>query len=87
LPRTGLLARVGKPPPPRWTATVDGREVPIYLAANALKAIEVPAGNHEVVFTYSSRWMWIGLTVSGTTLLLCGWRLRRPTAATGSLDS
>ncbi|MBE2271088.1 MAG: YfhO family protein [Anaerolinea sp.] len=38
---------------PGWRATLDGASVPIYRADVMFRAVFVPAGTHEVVFTYS----------------------------------
>jgi len=62
---------------PGWTATVDGQEVPILLANDAFKAIEIPPGTHEVRFAYSSSRMWIGLLLCLTTLSICALLMRR----------
>mgnify|MGYP003488747238 FL=1 len=37
---------------PGWTATVSGKEVPVARANYILRAIQVPAGKHEVVMTF-----------------------------------
>ncbi len=37
---------------PGWRASVSGTNTPIYQANGLFRAIEVPAGSHEVVFTY-----------------------------------
>jgi hypothetical protein len=37
---------------PGWSATVDGRPVPLYRANLSVRAIPVPAGRHDVRFTY-----------------------------------
>jgi hypothetical protein len=38
--------------PKYWTATIDGKEVPIVKVNYLLRAIEVPDGNHEVVLNF-----------------------------------
>jgi len=40
---------------PGWRARVDGREVPVRRADYVAMALEVPAGNHQVVLRYGSR--------------------------------
>ena len=37
---------------PGWTATVSGKEVPVARANYILRAIQVPAGKHELVMTF-----------------------------------
>ena len=55
---------------PGWSATVDGIEAPIYLANNAFKAVALPAGAHEIIFTYRPYKLWIGCAASGAATLL-----------------
>ncbi|MDE6399047.1 MAG: YfhO family protein [Clostridiales bacterium] len=47
-----------------WSASVDGSPVAVRLADAGLMAIEVPAGVHEVRFTYRTPWLNAGLLVS-----------------------
>lgn len=38
---------------PFWSASVDGKEVNIHRANFTFKAIELPAGNHEITWVYN----------------------------------
>lgn len=49
---------------PGWKAYVDGKEKKIYLANYAFRAVEVPRGEHEVVFKYEPRSFWWGIRIS-----------------------
>jgi hypothetical protein len=68
---------------PDWTATLDGREVPVLRADYALRAVVVPAGVHRVVFRFRSKAIRQGLILSLVSLtaallmIVAGW-LRRP---------
>ena len=48
---------------PQWKATVDGEETEVYVANYLWKGVFVPAGEHEIVFTFVplvikySRWI------------------------------
>jgi hypothetical protein len=69
---------------PAWRATVDGAETPVLRAYHALRAVEVPAGSHEVVMRYRSadvaRSLWISVVLfvglAGATGFLA-WRERQ----------
>jgi len=41
--------------PPGWTATVDGEPTEIYKTNYILRGIEVPAGKHEIKFSFNPR--------------------------------
>jgi hypothetical protein len=62
-PRDGLVVIVD-PYYPGWTATLDGKPVPILRANFAFQAVPVTAGHHEVRLAYRNRWVPIGAAVS-----------------------
>lgn len=49
---------------PGWTAAIDGKEVPIYLANQRFMAVAMPPGQHQIVFQYRSTFFWWGLILS-----------------------
>lgn len=55
---------------PGWKAYVDGKEKKIYLANYAFRAVEVPQGEHEVVFRYEPQSFWWGIRISLATSIL-----------------
>jgi len=57
---------------PGWQVFIDGKPRPILTADLLLRAVAVPAGNHEVRFVYRDRAVRRGLilTVAGTLLAL-----------------
>ena len=68
-PRDGMIVVVD-PMYPGWSATLDGKPVPILRANHAFQAIPVPAGRHDLLLTYRNRWLAIGAVVSSATLVL-----------------
>ncbi len=50
---------------PGWRATLDGEPVEIRRANGAFRAVDVPAGEHEVVFEYRPASVRIGAAISG----------------------
>ena len=48
---------------PDWKVTVDGRSATLLRADHALRAVAVPAGRHEVVFTFHSEAFTRGLFI------------------------
>ncbi|MEI6224459.1 MAG: YfhO family protein [Deltaproteobacteria bacterium] len=68
-PRDGLLV-IADPFYPGWTATLDGKPVPILRANFAFQAVPVTAGRHELRLAYRNRWVGIGAAVSLGTLAL-----------------
>ncbi|MBE2223628.1 MAG: YfhO family protein [Anaerolineae bacterium] len=55
---------------PGWQATIDGQPVPIETADILFKSLFVPAGEHEVVFTFQSASFANGRSVSLIGLLI-----------------
>lgn len=50
IPQTALFSEVYYHP--GWMATIDGVEAPIFQANWILRGLQVPAGEHEIVFTF-----------------------------------
>ena len=53
---------------PRWQAKIDGTPVPIFPANYTLRAIEVPKGDHTVVFEYNRSLFYVGLLMTSLFL-------------------
>lgn len=49
---TNAILSLAHPDYPGWVATIDGGAAPILRAYGALAAVEVPAGEHTVIFAY-----------------------------------
>ena len=54
---------------PNWKATVDGVSTTVTVANSAFRAVAVPAGRHEVTFTYRPKTLTLGIWISCLTLL------------------
>jgi hypothetical protein len=53
---------------PGWTAEVDGKPTTLYRADFLFRAVAVPAGDHEVAFTFAPASYWWGRWISGAAL-------------------
>ncbi len=77
---------------PGWVATVDGTPTPIYRANTIGRAVLVPAGEHEIVFSYKpisfrmGVWLSVGVLVTLGIAALLTWQKHRskPDSAPGS---
>ncbi|HLX43241.1 MAG TPA: YfhO family protein [Bryobacteraceae bacterium] len=65
------LLRIAVPFFPGWTATIDGHGTDVLRVDYALSGVIVPAGDHELVFHYRSRWFRIGALSSILTAAAC----------------
>ncbi len=58
---------------PGWKATLDGEEVPIRIAGQLFRAIEIPRGRHQIVMRYEPvLYNHLGLAALGVFILGCG---------------
>jgi len=55
---------------PGWTVSVDGEPAPLLVADHTLRAVALPAGEHEVRFAYGDPALKQGLTVTAAGGLL-----------------
>jgi hypothetical protein len=62
---------------PGWRATVDGEPVPILQADYVLRAVCVPAGEHQVTLSFSPASLKVGAGITLLCLLLVGWAALR----------
>jgi hypothetical protein len=73
---------------PGWACTVDGVAARPYRADFLFRAVPVPAGDHEVVFTFAPRSYLLGRLITGLALvvaaagLLLSWLRERQTGLT-----
>ncbi len=79
---------------PGWQAYLNGDEVPVVVADHALRAVAVPAGDHNLELRYESRPLQIGLLLSALTAvvilaigLMLAVRMRRSRRAPASTES
>ena len=68
---TGLLV-LSQTYYPGWHVSVDGKETQLYEAYGFLQSTVVPAGVHEVTFTYRPKAAWWGAAITFLTLIAVG---------------
>jgi hypothetical protein len=69
---------------PGWSATIDGKPVPIFPADGFVRAVPWPAGRHRLAMTYAPPELATGVAISIAGLLsiaLASWALRRRVGA------
>jgi len=54
---------------PGWVAAMDGTPAPIATYQGLLRSVDVPAGRHEIIFSYQPKSLWIGMAISAVTIL------------------
>ena len=66
---------------PDWEAWIDGNRVPIHRTNVAFRGVQVPAGEHELVFRFRSTSLFVSAIISGLTvtftLFVTAWLLLR----------
>lgn len=68
-PQTRIM-QVAVPYSIGWTCLVDGKETDILQSDGLYMAVVIPEGRHEVVLTYSTPYMRIGVIISLLTLVV-----------------
>ncbi len=54
---------------PGWQATVDGAPIDVFRANSVVRAVAIPAGEHEVRFTFQPVDFYVGVVITAVTLL------------------
>lgn len=68
---------------PGWEALIDGARTPVYRADHILRAVVVPAGEHQIEFVYRPESLRAGVKASAIGLILLiagaviGWKTQR----------
>jgi uncharacterized membrane protein YfhO len=55
---------------PFWKASIDQGQVPILKANYGLRGLYVPKGDHQIVFSFHFYPFYLGLAVTGATILV-----------------
>ncbi len=72
---------VGRTFDPNWHARLDGREIPVRPADAFQMAVDVPRGDHEILFFYRNPAFLAGGALSLASVLAFGFLFRRETRA------
>ena len=60
---------------PGWRATVDGEPAPLVPLDGLFLGVEVPAGEHSIIFEYRPGWIWPTFAISALALIIILWCL------------
>ncbi|MDG5491898.1 YfhO family protein [Psychroserpens sp. SPM9] len=55
-----------------WTATIDGKDAPIHRVDYVLRGLQIPAGEHEIEFTFDPEVVKTGSTIALGSSILFG---------------
>lgn len=61
-----------------WRAKLDGKDVPIQIANQTFRAVQIPSGDHRVHFYYDNSAFKTGLYLSAIGFLICIFLLASP---------
>ena len=53
-----------------WTATIDGKEVPIGRADYVLRALRIPSGEHEIIFSFDPKSLKVTNAIAITSVVI-----------------
>ena len=67
---TAGLLRVDEQFAPEWHVTIDGRAASVQAVERFSVGVNVPAGDHKVIFTYAPSLFWVGSAIAALALLL-----------------
>lgn len=56
--------------PAGWSATLDGKEIPIHKTNYVLRGLEVPQGNHQIELRFEPKSFYLGVTIGWISLAL-----------------
>ncbi len=54
---------------PGWTVTIDGKRAALERWKGAFQAVQVPGGEHTVIFRFRQQWLGVGGGISLLTLI------------------
>lgn len=64
---------------PGWNVYVDGEKSNLYIVNNVIQGVAIPAGEHEIVFRFQPKSLYLGAFISLITLIISMFVLSRST--------